>query len=318
MKVHIPHSAFLGNLDGFLKGFDPNNSELLELTLNKKWIFVHPAVLAMIAALGLKAKKVTCEKIEATSGHYLERMGLFNFLKVPSGLNITEHDASGRFIPLTQIRNSAELSKFITEMIPLLHLDPKQVEPIRYVISELVRNVLEHSQSKYGAIVAAQYFAKSNKIKVGIADTGFGIQKTINWAYPEANEKDAIALALTPGITGTTRKEGGTDYNAGAGLFFIKSIAQVNRDFFVLYSGGTMYKLLKRKPEKNIFLHADPLLDRHSIQTDMPYLQGTLVGIDISLEETTEFTFLLEHINMTYSEAVRQRKKAIQKRPKFI
>ena len=40
-----------------------------------------------------------------------------------------------------------------------------------------------------------------------------------NW-HP-ATDIDAIKLALTPGISGTTRQEGGTDDNAGAGLFFI-------------------------------------------------------------------------------------------------
>ena len=48
------------------------------------------------------------------------------------------------------------------------------------------------------------------------------------------SDKEAIQLALMPGITGTTRREGGTGINAGAGLFFIKSIAKINRDFFVV------------------------------------------------------------------------------------
>ncbi|EKD47873.1 MAG: hypothetical protein ACD_65C00239G0001, partial [uncultured bacterium] len=39
-------------------------------------------------------------------------------------------------------------------------------------MSELVRNVLEHSMSKHGAIVSAQYYKKSNTVRIGIADTG--------------------------------------------------------------------------------------------------------------------------------------------------
>ena len=81
-----------------------------------------------------------------------------------------------------------------------------------------------------------------------------------------------------PGVTGTTRREGGTEQNAGAGLFFIKSIASINRNFFMIYSGDALYKLLMRKPVKHgIALHADPFEDRHSVKTALPYWRGTVV-----------------------------------------
>ena len=134
-------------------------------------------------------------------------------------------------------------------MIPLLHLEPEQAQTIGYVVSELVRNVIEHADAQNGAVICAQYYKKSNSIRIGIADTGFGIKKTINQSYLAKNDLEAIGLALRPGITGTTKKEGGTEQNAGAGLFFIKSIATVNRDFFIIYSGRGFYKLLKNSPK---------------------------------------------------------------------
>jgi len=321
MKIHLPNSAFLGNIDSFLRGFDERNSKKLELTANKKWIAIHPVVLSMIASLSLSVdpKKITCEKFEAKSKHYLQRMGLFNFLKIKAEMNITEHESAGRFIPLTQIKNSKELTTFITDMVPLLHLKPKQAEPIKYIVSELVRNVLEHSQSPNGAILAAQYYEKSNTIRIGIADSGLGIKTTINKSYNVQTDLEAIQLALTPGVTGTTRKEGGTEQNAGAGLFFIKSIATVNRDYFMIYSGKAMYKSLKRRPDvKNIKLHADPFKGRHSKIDNLPFWHGTIVGIDISLDETKEFSMLLNLIRDTYSKAIRERKEAKHKQPIFI
>ncbi len=319
MKIHIPNSVWLGNIDPFLKGFDSGKSNELKITFNKKWISIHPMVLAMIAALGLKIKasKITCEKLEAKSKHYLERMKLFKFLGIKSGITMKEHEAAGRFIPLTQINDSKSLTKFITEVTPLLHLKPKHAEPMRYIMSELVRNVLEHSLSRHGAIVCAQYYKKSNTIRIGIADIGIGIWKSINQSYNPKNDLEAIRMALTPGITGTTKKEGGTERNAGAGLFFIKSIAAVNNDFFIMYSGKAMYKLLKRTGKK-IVLHADPFDDRHSKRDDLPAWQGTVVGIDLSLTKTQEFSFLLQLLNKTLREAIKERKKARYKKPKFI
>ena len=321
VKIHLPNSAFLGNIDPFLRDFDPSQPDTLEITSNKAWISIHPAVLSMVAALGLTVhpSNIKCEKFEATSKHYLERMGLFKFLRTKSGMEITEHDPAGRFIPLTQIKNSEGLTRFITDMIPLLHVEPKQAEPIRYVVSELARNVLEHSLSEHGAILSAQYYKKSNTIRIGIADTGIGIRKTINKSYNAKDDLESIRLALMPGITGTTRREGGTEQNAGAGLFFTKSIAIVNRDYFMIYSGRAMFKLLKYKPAaKYTPLHIDPFDDRHSKGMDFPFWHGTAVGIDISLDTTREFSMLLDFIRDTYAKAVRERKKAKYRKAKFI
>lgn len=324
MKLHLPNSAFLGNINAFLKRINLSDPEELKITSNNKWISVHPVVLCIVAALGLEARSknpdnpIKCERFTATSKHYFERMGLFSFLGLNSEIKIVQHESAGRFIPLTQIKDSASLSRFIEDMIPLLHLDPKKTQPIKYIVSEIVRNVLEHSESKHGAIVSAQYYPTSNIIRIGVVDSGVGIGKTIRRSHLAPTDLDAIQLALTPGITGTTSKEGGTDYNAGAGLFFTKSIAKINRDFFILYSGNTLFKLLREKKGTNVILHSNPFKDKHTKDSTLPNWPGTVVGIDIRLDETEEFTTLLESIRATYVASVRDRKKTKYKEPKFI
>lgn len=321
MDIYLPNSAFLGNIDPFLRQMNLSDPAKLKITANKKWISIHPVVLCIVAALGLniKPENIGCEKLEAKSKHYLQRMGLLKLLAIRTDLSITEHEPAGRFIPLTIIKDSQELTRFITDIIPLLHLGPEHTDSIKYVVSELVRNVLEHSESKEGAIVSAQYYRKSNTIRIGIVDTGVGIKKTINNAYPAETHLEAIRLALMPGITGTTQRIGGTEYNAGAGLFFIKSIAQINREFFMVYSGNAMYKLLKNKPDlKHITLHGDPFQDRHSKGGDYPYWQGTVVGIDISLGKTKEFSILLDLIRDAYIKTIKERKKEKYRKPRFV
>ena len=165
--------------------------------------------------------------------------------------------------------------------------------------------------------MCAQYYKKSNTIRIGIIDRGVGILNTISALHKAKTDLEAIRLALTPGITGTTKRIGGTDYNAGAGLFFIKSIATVNKDFFVIYSGNGMYKLLKADNKKSVRLHADPFKDKHSKGENFPYWQGTAVGIDINLDSTEEFSLLLDLIRKSYSKAVKEQRKAYYK-AKFI
>lgn len=320
MKIYIPNSAWLGNIDQFLKSFDTSDPQKLEITAHKQWISVHPLVLSMIGALGLSSPEgsIISQQLEAKSKHYLKRMRLFDLIGVETHIEIKEHESAGRFIPLTQITNNDELGKFITDVIPLLHLEPDQAQPIRYVISELTRNVFEHSKSKIGAIVCAQYFKKTNRISIGIVDRGVGIKETISQSYDVDSDSEGIKLALTPGITGTTRRIGGTEFNAGAGLFFIKSIAKINRNFFVVYSGNALYKLLKTPVNKQVRLYGDPNEDVHSGGDNYPYWQGTAVGVDIGLDSKEEFSSLLKLINGVYSKTVKERKKEFYKRPRFI
>ncbi|HEX8931770.1 MAG TPA: hypothetical protein VF810_01295, partial [Patescibacteria group bacterium] len=107
--------------------------------------------------------------------------------------------------------------------------------------------------------------------------------------------------------------------NAGAGLFFIKSIAKITRSYFVIYSGSAEYSLLKYdKRVKSPRLYADPNRDPHSETNKVPSFQGTLVAVDISLDETQELNELLASIGEVYDKAIRERKRERYRKPRFI
>lgn len=322
MKIYLSNSVWIGNIDPFIRSFDVSNDKILEITSHKKWVSVHPVVLCMIASLGLSARSrgtsLSYEKMEAKSKHYFERMGLFKILGLDSEIKIKYHESAGRFIPLQIITNSAELDEFIKEMIPLLHLKPDQSEPIEYIISELVRNVFEHASDRTGAIVCAQYYKKSNTIRIGVVDTGVGIKNTLQKLYHPKDDSSAIILALTPGITGTTKKTGGTETNAGAGLFFIKSLAKMSRDFFMIYSGSGMYKLLKTPKNKQVRLFAAPERDHSSVNSSLPPWKGTVAAIDLCLDTSIDFDGMLESIRKIYREGKKEQNRLRYKKPQFI
>ncbi|MBI2045112.1 hypothetical protein HYT23_03570 [Candidatus Pacearchaeota archaeon] len=322
MRIHLPNSVWLGNIDPFLRAFDVLETDVLEISSHQKWVSVHPVVLSMVCAIGLKmrreGKEIKFYKPTAISKHYFERMGLFKILGLESEIKIREHESAGRFVTIQVIKDSKQLDRFITEMVPLLHSEPKKVEPIRYIIFELVRNVFEHANSDDGAIVCAQYYKKSNTIRIGVADCGIGVKKSISQSYSPKTDIEAILLALTPGITGTTTKIGGTESNAGAGLFFIKSLAKVDRDFFMIYSGEGMYKLLKNPKHKGVRLVADPIKDHASYNNNYPDWSGTVVGIDLCLDEHADFNALLDLIRDFYQKARKQKIKEKYKHPRFV
>lgn len=323
MKAYLPNAAFLQNLGPFLNRLDLSQPEKLEILSHPRWAFVHPVVLSMIASLGLtvRPENITTN-IEARSRHYFERMGLFKTLGIESGIQIQEHESSGRFVPISVVRVEDELDRAIKNIVPMLHLSgyPEQAKTLMYIIYEIARNVIEHAESKYGGVICAQYYPDKNKIRVGIADYGLGIRTTIKRSHHAETHLEAIGLALRPGITGTTNKPTGTAQNAGAGLFFTKSIARINEDYFWIYSGDTAYKLLPKQKER-MTIPADPFIDRHSVSTGLPYWKGTAVGIDITLDQTVQFQLLLDYLGKILDEAVRERKRERKlpfKEPRFI
>jgi hypothetical protein len=118
-------------MDFFLKSLDLASAPGdLEITANEKWISVHPMVLSLVASLGLKvgAGNIKCQELTAASRNYIVRMGLLRFLGVASDIMIVEHEPAGRFIPITQIKTSNELSNFIKDMIPLCILKSSKLK----------------------------------------------------------------------------------------------------------------------------------------------------------------------------------------------
>lgn len=319
MRVYLPNSAFLNNIENFVKVLETDDPNHLELTGHPSWIHVHPLVVAMTAAMGenVPAENVALSSLTAKSVPYLERMGLFKFIGLPASALVQEHEPAGRFIPLTKIASSSEQTAFITEIIPLLHLTPQQAEPIRYILSELIRNVLEHAGTS-SAVVCAQYYPKTNTLRLGVVDRGMGLAASLRHSYAVEDDVKAIRLALTPGVTGTTRRLGGTEYNAGAGLFFTKSIARMSRSFFVIYSGTALYKLNTTSNGTDIRLRSDPFADKHTLREGLPFWQGTAVGIDIKLDMGEPFEDFLQRLREILKKAIKERKAQRTKEAKFI
>lgn len=321
MKAYISNQGSLRNFQTFLRSLDLSDDSVLDIYTHEKWTTAHPANLVIVAALALK---VGCQSARIVnrvpqSGLYLDRMGLYNFVSTPSPFNYGEREPSGRFIPLTIIKTPEDQSKFIADTVPLLHISESHSSIIKYILGELIRNSLEHSGSIDGAVVAAQYYRDTNRVSIAICDTGIGIWKSMNNVWHPKTDLEAIKLALTPGITGTTRREGGSSDNAGAGLFYVKSMAQITRNHFVIYSGKAEYTLLMSRPDlKKIVLHPNPMDDRCSYMDNAPDFGGTLVSLDLTMDETPEFTALIDMIGSVYDDAIRDRKRNAYREPRFI
>lgn len=321
MKITFSNVDQLKSFNYFLRTNDLSDSSKLEIVSATNWMNIHPACISFAAAIASEIGKEKTHIVVQSeqAAIYLDRMGLYDFAFDKCPVVYMQHEEAGRFIPVTRIKTESEQSQFIADLHPILHLTVDQAETIKYVLGELIRNVIEHSEAKNGAFVTVQYVARKKKLSIGICDAGIGLRASLERYHMPVDDVDAIRLALMPGVSGTTSRSGGTGDNAGAGLYIVKSIVKIARSYFVIYSGDSAYKLHKydKRVKYGPRLNDDPLADKHTMYDGLPNFGGTLIGLDLSLGSGEEFSKILEKIKVSYSQAIRARKARRYKEIKF-
>lgn len=277
------------------------------LRFHPKWSHVEPLALAMIAAWGAWCRSEGYPlRVENLGKHaaYAARMKLFQHLQIDFDPGLVEHEEAGRFLPLTQVRDQAGASAVLANVSAMLHLqhDPESLAAVRFCVSELLRNVLEHANSPDGAFVAAHRFTdkEPHRVTIAVADCGQGIPAHLVRAHPEVEGDDltAIGMAMRPGITGAQAGPYGTPDNAGAGLYITRSIAKGTGGYFLLYSGNAAYRLRRARSQDDMMaLFIDPFDDSRGDRWtfESPWF-GTVVSVEIRTEMIAHYENFVEWV----------------------
>jgi hypothetical protein len=249
---------------------------------------MQPWVISMLAAWARFAVRHGIPVVGVENAHtagYAWRFGLLDFVDgwyFPEP-PVIEHEESGRFVPLKRIRTAADITALIADIAPLLHLssEPQQVLAVQYVMSEMVRNVLEHSQSPEGAFVCAQLYPGQRSerayVSIGIADCGVGIRRTLARNYTDLkSDSDGLLTAIRLGTSGAAHASAD---NAGGGLYFTRRLSDATRGYFGLASGDALFRtsLARERPAD------DRLVKRIS------RYPGTVVSVEIGLQQPIDF-----------------------------
>lgn len=261
----------------------------------------------MAAAWGTWARREGYELRAENLGRktaYAGRMRLYEVLGIDFDPGLEEHEESGRFLPLTQVRDSGSVRRVIADISALLHLDddPETLSAVQYCVSELLRNVLEHSGSPDGAFICAHRYITSepHRVTIAVADCGQGIAAHLAHAYPAASTDDALALrlAMRPGVTGARAGQYGTPDNAGAGLFITRCIAKGSGGYFFLASGKAAYRLRRaRNDDEMVELEFDAFDERrHDIYRSTGGWMGTVVSVEIRTEKIADYNGFFQWI----------------------
>jgi len=160
------------------------------------------------------------------------------------GDGLPDADPNERIAKIKQIQRSDQIPIFVSEIMSLLMIDDEEMEgAVRYSLVELLRNVVQHSNSPYGGLVMAHYYPTTGLVEVVVSDSGVGIRETLSRKYPEIdNDLKAVKFATQPHVSGTFKAGAYNEMkeNAGLGLFFIKQIASLSGGGFFLGSGNVL------------------------------------------------------------------------------
>ena len=294
ISLHTVHNFFEKNKSLF--DLDDNKAIL---SFNSDWMHLEPIALSMIASWGAWCKRngltIAFENL-GPRADYAARMKLFDMLQISYEGKMTEHEEAGRFMPLRNVKTGIDVRSVIADVSALLHLndDLESLAAVQYCLSELMRNVLEHSLSSDGAFVCAHNYTKRkpHRITLAVADCGIGIREHLSYRYPAVKNDDlkALEFAMQPGISGARPGVYGTPDNAGAGLFITRGIAKGTSGYFFIASGHGGYRLRRAKNyEAQRELFQNPFFDRSDQWRFSSPWQGTIVSLEIRTENIQYF-----------------------------
>lgn len=202
-----------------------------------------------------------------------------------------------RTVPLRRVSQFAQIDR-IAQEISALVVQRDEAEDTRrtlfYILVEFLRNAVQHSQDKAGAIVGAQLmdktasYVKRPMIQVAVADGGVGIMRTLQATYPEIQDAhEALVMAQNPWVSSQfERGQRGGKVNAGLGLFFIAEMAKRTAAHFLLASRGGALLL---QGDQNYVQH-------HHIRDEAAGFPGTLAVFELPVGEVEDYEGLISVI----------------------
>lgn len=196
---------------------------------------------------------------------------------------------STNFKPLFAIRNVEDFKSAIGKAEQFAgNFNVEYVHTLRYILSELLYNTLEHGPSYMEArngqtrlipsIIQFTWYARQNEMFFLVADTGIGIKKHLSRAYPGLEtDIDAIRHAIKPEVSGTFANNDPykAKNNAGVGLFISSNIVRkLKADMHILSGNG--------------LVHISPRdTTSRTLENSWP---GTLAIVSLKLDESADFT----------------------------
>lgn len=199
--------------------------------------------------------KVSFELESSTSG----ASQIWKMMGAPGLFQVSTHEdqnfRGNRFKPLIAIRNPVDFKEALNTIENYTKdFNVEYMNTLRYVLSELLYNTQEHGSSFFNwngqqrrvpSLIQFAWYQNHNEIHFIVCDTGIGIKKHLEQAYPGfESDEEAIRKAIRPQVSGTF---GISDpykakNNAGVGLYISSNIIRrLSADMHIVSGNGVVH-----------------------------------------------------------------------------
>lgn len=253
--------------------------------------FLHPFFIAPFAIYqdSLKqSKAISFGNMSFNIQNYLSLIRFFDFLDINNNTeleSILQNYKNKSYIPICRFdicNNNLDKMQSIIEKIIISqrNIDAKLRMPVAYLLSELICNIQQHSQARYGYLFS-QYLSQDNSLYICLADNGI----TIYGSYVKSGKyldiiADNEAKALQLATNGYSTKDRPDAENRGYGISTNSRmiVSGLGGAFFIL-SGGAFHRI---ENQNSIFV---------SLPADL-YWNGTIILVKIPLGVKQDFNYL--------------------------
>lgn len=278
---------------------------------------LQPWMLTAIAVLSRKEVDngifPVCEAGRQTA-QFANGLGL---LRVLEGDAEASYQEEGRTVKLHRINSYAKIDDLAEkiaqlaieeDVCPDAYIDRQETAfTLKYILIELLRNVIQHSGDPNGGVVVAQRmdfgedYSREKAIQICVADLGCGIFESLKHMHPDITDnKTALERALWPSLSGTFPKgEAGSSQNAGMGLFFISEMVKRLAGRMLIASADNSL-LLQGSCEEG---------EANKIEFRDGGFPGTLIVVDIPKRSVADYDALFSNIRETAIERSISKKK---------
>lgn len=244
------------------------------------------------------------------SKSYAAHMGFFRAFGLKFGNEPGGADGSATYLPLTILsvqdlkREAAESYDEVGNIIEerskqIAKILTRQesgdlVDTLTFSIREILRNVVEHSNSEI-IEYSAQYWPSKDLVELAVLDTGSGILDGLssNPYLSMSDERDALHLALLPGVSGkmfkgVKKRKYDQWQNSGFGLYMTSRICRNGGSFFIVSN------------DKGLLLDAS---SKNDIECSY---KGTALRLRIDTSQITAYSSMLDRYKNEGYEAAKR------------
>ena len=242
--------------------------------------------------------KIFCSNFKDKT--YPANMGFFQSFGLPFGKKPGDALGSRTYLPITVTAVQNIIDEALETWEPEQNIVERNAEKLAailsrssseevkktlaYSITEIIRNIVEHSKSK-DIMFSAQYWKTYNKVEISVLDSGIGLKQSFetNPYVSPANDIEAIQLAMMPGISSKFYKGIKSDrndkwQNSGFGLYMLSRLSRNGGEMAVVSgnhgilqdrSNGKEHFPLKthfQGTAVKIVLEADKIHNLHNLQ----------------------------------------------------